>query len=178
MSKPRKNPSAREKQRARQERARAGRQEQAAAGHPLMALKPPYSGYLGWITPETVTVGEDAGEEARELHATLVRLAPLYAGRVPMAAVHLERHIRSGTLPIAAPGAPDRVSLVPVADLVASTANPWVEAAFRAAHPDVPDDELGLSADLEEAAEHIHGLHFHGALVLDNDHIIRLAVLV
>lgn len=181
MSKPRKpkNRSARDKQRARQEAARTARQELAAAAHPLMALNPPYSGYREWITPHAATDVEDVTEEARRLHAMLLRLAPLYAGKVPMAAVHLERHIRSGTLPLAVPSDPGKVALMPVAELVAGTASAEMNSAMRAAHPGATtDDELGLAADADEAAEHVHGLHFHGALVVDNDRILRLAVLV
>ncbi|MFG2699556.1 hypothetical protein [Streptomyces sp. NPDC048386] len=161
MSSRRKNrqtPAARaSRQRAARQAARARRPETARtpegrAAHPLMALDLPYSGYQTWITPKTVTgTAGDVSEEARALHARLQRLAPLYAGSVPMAALRLDNYIEQGTIPL---GATYGVSRIPVADMAA----------------------LFAGEDAPEVGQLLHELHFRSALVLDDQHIVRLSV--
>jgi hypothetical protein len=167
-----KNRSARTRKRARQEAARAARTVQPPGGaagpegSALWLMRPPYSGYESWITltpsnsvPEGAQEGLDG--ELADSYGTVRRLAPLYEYSVPMAALTLERLIRRGLLPLATPGTADLVSLVPLADLVAICAADEILAA-------APE---GLDALL-------HELHAHGALVVDDDHVIRLAALV
>lgn len=150
-----KNRSARQKRLSRQ---RTGRQ----ARHPLRALQPPFRPYEEWIS---VPAGAEQlpdgvlDEDLRAFHTMVAELAPLYAGCVPLAAVYLEQHIRQGVLPIVDPTRPDMASLVPVDEF----------AAACTVAGDLPGDQVGPT---------LHELHFHGALVVDDDHVIRLAELV
>ncbi|WP_330348143.1 hypothetical protein [Streptomyces sp. NBC_00582] len=181
MNRRAKNRSARAARLARQQRARANRplrQEQDQLTHPLLAMELPFSGYLAWIRPETVTLEEGASEEARALYERVQRLGPLYGRRIPVAALYLDSYIQQGQLPVAVPDQPGHAALVPLAELVATTADAGMVAAYRAAHPDLSDDELGLAADEEEAGASVHLLHHHGALVLDDDNVILLSDLV
>lgn len=171
MSKSRtpRNRSARSRRLAREASARAGRSARRAPDSPqtspLYALRPPFRGYESWITvtlPAEVPDGarEGLSSEAVGLMGTVRRLAPLYEYSVPMAALTLERLIGRGLLPVASPETPGRVSLVPVADLV----------EICAADEVLQNAPGGLDAML-------HELHCHGALVVDDDHVIRLTVL-
>lgn len=171
MSKSRtpRNSSARSRRLARAASARAGRSAQptpdAPYDSPLYTLRPPFRGYENWLT---VTPAAEApggalaglSGEAVGLIDTVRRLAPLYEYSVPMAALTLERLISRGLLPVTSPETPDEVSLVPVADLV----------AICAADEVLQGTPEGLDAML-------HELHAHGALVVVDDHVIRLSVL-
>lgn len=131
----------------------------------LYTLRPPFRGYESWltVTPAAEAPGgalEGLSGEAVGLIGTVRRLAPLYEYSVPMAALTLERLISRGLLPVTSPETPDEVSLVPVADLV----------AICAADEVLQGTPEGLDAML-------HELHSHGALVVDDDHVIRLSVL-
>lgn len=156
MSKPR---SARTKRLAREREQRAARR---APVHPLRALQPPFRPYAEWIS---VPPGADVPWPARlqnagaaQLHAMVLRLAPLYAGQLPLAALYLEQQIERGTLHIARPEDFELVTRLAVDE---------VAALFTAAGIGTPGDGAGPS-------EYLHELHFHGALVLDDDHVICL----
>lgn len=170
MSKSRtpRNRSARSRRLAREASARASRSAQRAPGSPwesrLSLMRPPFRGYESWITvtpPAGVPDGalDGLSPQVAGLMGTVRRLAPLYEYEVPMAALTLERLISRGLLPVASPETPGRVSLVPVADLVEICAA----------------DEVLQTApgDLDAM---LHELHCHGALVVDDDQVIRLTV--
>lgn len=168
MSKSRKsrNRSAREKQLARQ---RAGRAARAALQEtcPLYELQPPYRGYQKWFTPVSdAVVPADMPEDAAAVYAMVVALAPLYQGKVPLAAVLLEQQIRGGVLHLAHDGG--GVSAVPMPDMATVLAD---TAEYFLGEP-LP------AADGAEPRELLHQLHALGALVLDDDQVIRLVALV
>lgn len=163
-----KNRSARQKRLAREHAAREARH---AVQHPLQALNLPYHGYQEWIrVPDGVTgqIPDDVSGDARALHAIVVRLAPVYGGQMPMAAVYLEQQIQRGSVLLGTAGG--GVSAVPVPDM----ATVYAETArlFPAGPQPGPDEEDADTGKL------LHALHALGALVVDDDHVIRLAALV
>ncbi|MFJ5156355.1 hypothetical protein ACIQCF_33305 [Streptomyces sp. NPDC088353] len=170
MSKSRKNKtrSARQKQLARQRAARDARLAvQQAADYPLYALRPPYSGYEHWLTPVAdAPAATDLSDGAAAVHATIVSVAPLYQGKVPLAAVFLEQQIRRGVLHLAQPLG--EVASVPLPDMATVLAD---TAAHFAAEP-APED------DTADVGRLLHELHALAALVVDDQHVIRLAALV
>lgn len=162
---------------AREKRLDAGRRQRAARraqAHPLKALSPPFAAYREWFSVPAaahglaeypVPHGMDLDDEAKALADMLIRLAPLYADSVPMAAVYLDHQIRRGVLHLAADGV---VSAIPVPDMATVLAE---TADFFPGEP-IPE------ADGEDIGECLHRLHFLGALVVDDDLVIRLAELV
>lgn len=162
------NRSARQKRLARERAARAARR---AVQHPLERLESAYRGYQEWISVAdgaTGQVPDGVDEGLRAFHASVVRLAPLYGGRIPMAAVYLEQQIQRGSLVLGTDAG--GVSVVAVPDMAA------VLTDTSHYFPDDPQPELdGQDADTGRL---LHELHALGALFLDDDHVIRLAELV
>lgn len=149
--------SARTKQLQRERRQR----EQRAAAYPLYAMQPPYTPYEQWISLPAGAVIDPwpeslPGGSAARFHATVSRLLPLYAGKLPLAAVYLDQQIERGILHIADPEDPELIAKVPVAE---------VAALFAA------DDVIGPAGDAGYGGL-LHELHFHGALVVDDHHVI------
>ncbi|MEU5111684.1 hypothetical protein AB0G64_09310 [Streptomyces longwoodensis] len=164
-SRSRKNRSARQKQRARQDAARAAR---AAAGMcPLYGLNLPYSGYREWLTPiDGAQLPEDTPQDLADFSKRLQRIAPLYGGTLPLAAFYLEQQISAGVLRLestADPSVAFEVDLPDMATVLAETA------------PLVGDDLPPGDVD-EDTGELLHQLHALGALVLDDRHVLRLSV--
>ncbi|MFI1002017.1 hypothetical protein ACIP10_15485 [Streptomyces galbus] len=167
MSKPRrsKNRSAHQKQRARQDAAPAAR-DAVNAPCPLYGKTLPYRGYREWMTPiGGAQLPEDMPEDLAGFHGTLQRIAPLYGGSVPLAALYLEQQISAGVLRLQSatdPGVAFEVDLPDMATVLAETA-PLVG-------DDLPPDDVD-----EDTGELLHQLHALGALVLDDHHVLRLA---
>ncbi|MGA5486675.1 hypothetical protein ACPCK1_02740 [Streptomyces pseudogriseolus] len=161
----RKHPSARDRQRARQAAARVSRT--AACSYPLFAHRPPYTGYGLWLTPTSDARDvEDLPENAATVLAMVQDLAPLYQDQVPTAALYLEQQIRAGVLHLATGhGAATSVPVPDMATVLAETAHYFSE-------------EPPPAAAGEDVSRMLHELHALGALVVDDDNVIRLAVLV
>lgn len=170
MSARRTKKTPRNKQLARQKAARAARRAEVS---PLYGTPPPFQPYAEWLqAPESGAAiemtPEQAGaldDETREFMRRVVEIAPIYNGHVPMAAVYLDMQLSRGEITLAVTGMPGQATAVKVADVAA-------RLALAEAWPD--GTEAALTAD--ECTAKLHDLHRHGALVLDDDHIVHLAV--
>ncbi|MFJ2514670.1 hypothetical protein ACIPEL_15250 [Streptomyces griseoviridis] len=165
MTRPAKNRSAREMRQRRERAARIGRATAARNAeiarnpdaHPLMDMALPYRGYGRWCTPADNPPGNVPLTAAQQsVHAMIVQLAPLYGGRVPVAALYLEQQLRTGyvcfeTGPLAVP------------DL----------DTILAAHP-LPGGEPHAEDGDDDVAAMFHELHHRGLLYLDDDQVVRL----
>lgn len=180
---PKKNRSARDKKMARQRTTRDVRKRE---DNPLYYLQPPFKPYQEWIrVPRqageafehpTARYDERLGEEAKDLADTIVKLGPRYNYMVPMAAVYLDMMIASGEVPVAVTGQPGYVQPVPINELAAGVSRQENLDRLREQYPEA---ELAEKAELvtdDAAAYHLHQLHFHGLLVLDNDHVVNMVV--
>lgn len=157
MSKDKKNRSAREKQRARQQAAREARREPM---YPLYDLHPPFGMYEEWTV-----VSEQAMErvgyppqatdvDTRRVWDITIKLARAYKMHVPPAAVALESQIQAGTLAMAVDGDPDRFRPTALAEI--------------APDPDSPDL-------VQEASDSLHELHRGGWLIVDDNSVVHRA---
>lgn len=180
-NRPKKNRSTRDKKLAKQRAIRDGRKREE---HPLYYLQPPFNAYQEWIrVPRqagevfehpTARYDDRLDEEAKDLADTLVKLGPRYNYMVPMAAVYLDSMLVSGEVPIAVTGKPGYANPMPLKDLAAAVSTQEDLDRMREQYP-----EAGLSEKAElitdDAAAFItHRLHFHGLLILDDDHIVNL----
>jgi hypothetical protein len=158
MSKqPKRNPSARDKQLARERARRAARQVQ---DYPLYELLPPFQVYEDWTTVTEAAMARNGyppqatTEESRRMWDVLIKLGPLYKFQVPRAAIYLEMQIQEGFVLLAVDGEPDRVNQVPLAELA-------------------PDNSAPDAA--ETAAKALHDLHFGAAMVMDDNQLMHRA---
>ncbi len=104
--------------------------------------------------------------KAAEVLAMVQALAPLYQGELPLAALWLEQQIRAGVLRLAVDGG--GVKAVPLPDMATVLA----DTAHHFPGEPVPD------ADGDDVGQLLHQLHAHAGIYLDDDRVIRLAVLV
>jgi hypothetical protein len=170
-----KNTSARNKRLA---RARAQR-ERRSAQYPLWHNRPPYAPYAEWIrVPEGAATrglhGAGLPPGDREFLDDLVRLGPVYAGRVPMAALYLEQQIQRGHIFIAAPGAPetDGAHRLTIAELQSDVRDPAYLAQLDEMFPQA--QFAPVAGDSAEDVGHIlHRLHFQGVLVMNDLHVLH-----
>jgi hypothetical protein len=178
---PKKNRSARDKQRAREQ----ARREAQARKYPLHYLQPPYEPYQEWIrVPDDardlihhpVRYRDDVTEGAKDLADRVIKLGPRYHGLVPMAAIYLDMQIERGTIRLAVNGKPGYIRELSIAEMASDISNPAFADEMREKYPeaDVPEP-AGLTTD-DAAAWHIHELHTHGYLILDDERIVNLAV--
>ncbi|PWI16054.1 hypothetical protein DI272_19175 [Streptomyces sp. Act143] len=181
MSKSRKTKPVRNKQLARQ-KARAQRELEN-----LLRSAPPFAPYQEWITlprkgqgfseyPFTPEQAAVIGQEAQDFLNRVMRLSPIYGGDMPMAALHLDMQITAGELLMAVTGEPDRVRPMPVAQLVENLSDQEFLDQLRAEHPEVGLSEEATELSPETCAAKIHELHARGYLVLDDNHVVNLAV--
>lgn len=181
-NRPKKNHSARDKKLAKQRALRDSRKREE---NPLYYLQPPFAAYKEWIK-----VPKEAGQafehptrhddrlddNAKDLMDTFIKLGPRYNYMVPMAAVYLDMMIASGEVPLAVTGRPGYVQPLPINDLAASVSTQENLDRLREQYPEA---ELAEKAELvtdDAAAYHLHQLHFHGLLVLDDDHVVNMVV--
>lgn len=182
MSKRHASKAPRNKQLARQKAARAARRAEVS---PLYHLRPPFEPYREWLTAPagadglTITPEQEEllGDDAVEFMRRVVEIAPLYNGVVPMAAVYLDMQMSRGEITLAVTGAPDRVTVMKVADLAASMSDPARLDELRRAVPEAGLDAAAVEPlTVDECVAKTHELHRHGALVLDDNHVVHLAV--
>ncbi|MFD5251305.1 hypothetical protein ACFWM5_00480 [Streptomyces bobili] len=158
MSKDKKNRSAREKQRARQQAAREARREPM---YPLHDLNPPFSTYEMWtvVSEQAMErVGyppQATDEESRRTWDIVVKLARAYRMNVPTAAVMLESQIQAGSLNFAIDGDAEHFRPTPLAEVA-------------------PDP---LAPDLvQSASDALHELHRGGWLLVDSNGLVHRSV--
>ncbi|MFE4796169.1 hypothetical protein ACFRFL_13895 [Streptomyces sp. NPDC056708] len=176
------NKSARDKQIARQKAARQAR----AAEYSRWSSLPPFAPYREWVQlPEHLTgpVGAlmpeqvaEVSEEAREFLDRVIELAPLYGGRLPMAALYLDMQISAGELNVALFGETDMVRQLPVGLLAASLSDQGHLDRLREENPDVELPEQVEELTTEEWGRQLHSLHALGYLILDDAHVVNLAM--
>lgn len=158
MGKNKKNRSAREKQRARQQAARVARRP---ALYPLHDLQPPFGTYDMWtvVSEQALQrVGylpQAKDEEARRTWDIVIKLARAYEMNVPTAAVMLESQIQQGTLCFAIDGDPEHFRPTPLEELA----------------PDPSADDLAQSA-----SDALHELHRGGWLLVDDNGLLHRSV--
>ncbi len=96
---PKKNPSARDKQRARERASR----EASKRVHPLYDQSPPYEPHrerfsvpsvAGDLIEHPARHDDRLSAGAKDMADTLVKLGPRYDGLVPLAALHLDEQLR------------------------------------------------------------------------------------
>lgn len=156
MSKGKKNRSARDKQRARQQAARAARQEQSL--YPLYDLYPPFGTYENWTVVseramERVGYPPHAvGDESRRVWDIVIKLARAYQMNVPTGAIMLESQIREGFLNFAIDGDPEHFRRTPLAEV--------------APDPSAPDL-------VQSASDALHELHRAGLLLVDDGGLVH-----
>ncbi|MCZ4609720.1 hypothetical protein O3S80_39330 [Streptomyces sp. Lzd4kr] len=155
MSKNRKNRSAREKQRARQQAAREARRPEL---YPLHDLRPPFGTYEMWtvVSEEAMErVGyppHATDEESRRVWDIVIRLARDYQMNVPTAAVMLESQIQTGFLNFAIDNDPEHLRRTPLAEV--------------APNPSAPDL-------VQSASDALHELHRGGWLLVDDHGLVH-----
>lgn len=181
-NRPKKNRSARDKRLA-QDRAR--RDSRRREEYPLRYLMPPFDAYRQWVrVPESAKdvieypfpPEAELGDGARTLMNTMVKLGPRYKGFVPVAAFYLDQQIVSGTIDLAVTGAEGRYRPVPLADMAAGLSDPEHVEEMRRMYPEVDlDGEVQLVTD-DACGWHLHELHIHGYLIVDDDHLINMAI--
>ncbi len=110
--------------------------------------------------PEHPATAAQVGAEAKDMVDTLVRLGPVYSGRVPFAALFLDRLIRSGKIPFGLAEDPDHCRVVTLPQVAA-------DIAAKSGEPPVPTDQVGML---------LHELHAGGWLVVDDNHVVRNAI--
>jgi hypothetical protein len=183
-NKPKKNRSARDKRVAHDRRRRNARRRE---DHPLYYLQPPFEPYATWMRvpdsakdiieyPFTPEADAQLGDGAKDLMNTMVKLGPRYKGAVPMAAFYLDKQIASGTIDLAVAGEPDHYRPVPLSVLAADISSQEHLDEMRRIYPGADlDPEAHLVTD-DACGWHLHELHFHGYLIVDDDHLIHMAV--
>lgn len=150
---------------------------------PLYYLQPPFKPYAEWIrVPEEAKdaieypAGEDQLGDAKWLADLIVKLGPRYGGILPLAAIYLEQQIERGVLNIAASETPDHYKELPLAEMAADISDPQHIAEMRERYPEAElPAEVSLITD-DAAAFHVHSLHAAGYLILDDDHVLNMAV--
>jgi hypothetical protein len=180
-NRPKKNRSARDKQLARERARRAARNRK----YPLYDHRPPFEPYSEWIhvpagaeqlIEHPARYDERLPDDAKDMADTLVKLGPRYEGYVPLAALYLEDQISHGAVKIATTGRPGVSQTVPIAEIAAQVSDP---DELRRMQEEYPEGDLPGEAQLmtdDAAALHIHWLHAKGMLVMDDDHILNLAM--
>ncbi|CAL9667608.1 hypothetical protein SUDANB145_07241 (plasmid) [Streptomyces sp. enrichment culture] len=182
-SKPKKNRSARDKKLARQRSVRDVRKREE---NPLYYLQPPFEPYQEWIrVPRqaseafehpTARYDDRLGSEAKDLADTIVKLGPRYNYMVPMAAVYLDSMIAQGEVPIAVTGQPGYARPMPLKEIAAGVSTQENLDRMREQYPEAGLPETAELMTDDAAAFHLHQLHFHGYMILDNDHVLNLVV--
>lgn len=182
MTKKPRNRSTRDKRVA---NARAQRQARASAERTLLHdLEPPFANYRDWyMVPKQF--GEFPEYPFKDSFAhvdhdgtmgdtmdRLIKLGPIYGGKVPLAALLLDGMISSGFVPIAVTGRPGESNPVPVGELVAGASD---REALTARFPDLELPEVP-EAMADTFALHTHSLHAIGALILDDEEIVNLVL--
>lgn len=182
-SRPKKNRSSREKKLAKQ---RAVRDVRKREDHPLHYLQPPFEPYQEWIrVPKqageafehpTARYDDRLDDGAKDLADTIVKLGPRYNYLVPMAAIYLDALIATGEVPIAVTGQPGYARPMPLKELAAGVSTQENLDRMREQFPDAGLPETAELMTDDAAAFSLHQLHFHGLLVMDNDHIMNMVV--
>jgi hypothetical protein len=123
-----------------------------------------------------VRYDQRVSEDAKDLADRLVKLGPRYNGHVPMAAVYLDMQITTGAVKIAVTGKPGLYREVPLMELADQLSNPEARQEMRDRYPDagLPDTDEIMTSDA--AAWAIHELHINGYLVMDDQHVLNLAI--
>jgi hypothetical protein len=181
-NRPKKNRSARDKKLAKQ---RALRDTRKREDHPLYYLQPPFTAYEKWIQvpkqagqafEHPVRHDDRLDDGAKDLMDTFVKLGPRYNYLVPMAAVYLDRMLATGEVPVAVTGQPGYARPVPLKEMAASVSTQETLDQMREQHPEAGLPEKAQLMTDDAAAFHLHQLHFHGLMILDDDHILNLVV--
>ncbi|SCD57334.1 hypothetical protein GA0115240_115014 [Streptomyces sp. DvalAA-14] len=183
MARKSKNQSARDKRRDRERGRRDGRR---LTEYPLFFSPPPFEPYSEWINvpdeakdlmeypfPESVEVSDGT----KDMADLIIKLGPRYRGKVPLAALYLDQQLAGGIVNVAITGQPDRFRPVPLDDLVASIRSPEYVQELKEKYPQATEDlEPDGTVTDEGAAWYIHQLHAHGCLVMDDSHVMNLAI--
>ncbi|MCO6011520.1 hypothetical protein NE236_41875 [Actinoallomurus purpureus] len=179
--KPAKNRSARDKRLAR-ERAR---REARAPKCPLFELRPPFEAYSEWITvPAHI---KDFGDhrasrdprldaEMRKFVTTVIKLGPLYQGRVPTAALYLDDQMSRGTVAFGVPDSPGLCAPYSLDALVDQLSDPEFYRAFREENPEIQLPEQLRPIEAGMVPQFVHELHMHGVVIMDDDQVLNLAL--
>ncbi|MFE3229822.1 hypothetical protein [Nocardia sp. NPDC059228] len=179
-NRPKKNRSKQDKQRA---RARAQRREEARLrDHPLYGSPPPFHGYQDWFNvPAGAAELIDCppvpglGGDEKDMLDALIKLGPRYEGLVPMAALFLDQQIRDGVLLFAITGDTERYRPVPLADFAAEVCDPAQAEQNMLDHPEW-GELAAVPGGADAVVMYLHTLHSKGAFVLDDNHVINLAL--
>jgi hypothetical protein len=183
-NKPKRNRSARDKRLSRERNRRDVRHREE---HPLYFLQPPFEPYSQWVRvpnsakdviayPFTPEADAELGDGAKDLMNTMVKLGPRYRGIVPMAAFYLDQQIASGSIDLAVAGEPDHFRPVPLAALAADLSSQEHLDEMRRLYPEA---DIGADARLvtdDACGWHLHELHLHGYLIVDDNFLINMAV--
>ncbi|MFF7476642.1 hypothetical protein [Streptomyces sp. NPDC008092] len=181
-NRPKKNRSARDKKLAKQRTIRDARKRE---DHPLYYLQPPFSGYQEWIRvprhagemfEHPVRYDDSLEDGAKDLMDTFMKLGPRYNYLVPMAAVYLDSILATGEVPIAITGRPGHVRLVPLKEMAAAVSTQESLDRMREQYPEAGLPEKAELMTDDAAAFHLHQLHFHGMLIMDDDHVLNMVV--
>ncbi|MFE1451973.1 hypothetical protein [Streptomyces olivaceoviridis] len=180
-SRPKKNRSARDKKLAKQKAVRDGRKRDE---NPLYYLQPPFKAYQEWIrVPRhageafehpTARYDDRLTDGAKDLADVLTKLGPRYNYMVPIAAVYLDSMIASGEVPLAVTGKPGYVQPMPLKELAAGVSTQENLDRMREQYPEAGLPEKAELMTDDVAAFYLHELHFHGLLILDDDHVVNL----
>lgn len=179
---PKKNRSARDKKLAKQ---RAVRDVRKREEHPLYYLQPPFSGYQEWVQvprqagemfQHPVRYDDRLEDGAKDLMDTFIKLGPRYNYLVPMAAVYLDNILATGEVPVAVTGKPGYVRPVPLKQMAAEVSTQESLDRMREEHPEAGLPEKAQLMTDDAAAFHLHQLHFHGLMIMDDDNILNLVV--
>ncbi|WP_019635130.1 hypothetical protein [Actinomadura atramentaria] len=178
---PKKNRSSRDKQLARE---RARRQARKFT-NPLFDQPPPFGPYKEWIRVPSAANDlieypgkhdERLDDGAKEMADTLIHLGPRYKGQVPIAALYLEEQIKRGEVFIAITGRPDECREIPLVDLARDVSDPEFLQKLREEYPEADLPEQAQLVTDDAAAFILHSVHALGYLVMDDDHVLNLAI--
>ncbi|WP_156773005.1 hypothetical protein [Nocardia sp. 852002-51101_SCH5132738] len=152
--------------------------------YPLLAFPPPFKTYENWFNVPDVA-GEwfeypsppgQLSDDAKQMMDTLIKLGPRYRNKVPEAALYLDQQVTAGIIPLAVPGDPESVNPLPVAQLAGELSDPEHWRQIREQFPDFDGSAEDPTANWADTMGlHMHELHSHGALVLDDNHRVHLA---
>ncbi|MFC0602286.1 hypothetical protein [Streptomyces palmae] len=159
--------------------ARRRREQRLLEMDPLFHGNPPYEGYREWLVPSPLTgrfeLAASAPMESRQYFARIEELLlPIYRGRLPVAATHLDDWIKSGVIALAnADGPQVPASVVPVAEFAQR-----ISSDDGHGHHEVCP-QLSCCGGVHVSSEHrvwvhLHQLHAAGRLLLNDHDAIRL----
>ncbi|MBF6174394.1 hypothetical protein [Nocardia blacklockiae] len=155
-------PRSKKRVRKSRENRQRGARRRAGSTCLLFRSRPPFQGYDEWFPTKALVAGAQRSTVALddpedvEAFELLTGLGPFYDGMVPAAALELHDQIGEGVIRMARDGRPGLYTETPIAEVV--------EMLVPAEYAD------------DDAAVHLHFMHAQGLLVLDEDHIVNMAM--